>query len=97
MNRLAPKSGKLPESWRQRMNAFLGTADWYVSYTLVTPAQAAWCQILIVTAGHVAAVIALLDRALARERRDVARRALYPLVAVVVASAVAGMLLVLTA
>jgi three-Cys-motif partner protein len=29
MNRLAPKSGKLPESWRQRMDAFLGTADWY--------------------------------------------------------------------
>jgi three-Cys-motif partner protein len=29
MNRLATKSGKLPESWRQRMNAFLGTADWY--------------------------------------------------------------------
>ena len=29
MNRLAPKSGKLPESWRQRMNAFLGTSDWY--------------------------------------------------------------------
>jgi three-Cys-motif partner protein len=29
MNRLAPKSGKLPESWRHRMNAFLGTADWY--------------------------------------------------------------------
>ena len=29
MNRLAPKSGKLPESWRQRMNAFLGTEDWY--------------------------------------------------------------------
>lgn len=29
MNRLAPKSGRLPESWRQRMDAFLGTADWY--------------------------------------------------------------------
>jgi three-Cys-motif partner protein len=29
MNRLAPKSGKLPDSWRQRMNAFLGTSDWY--------------------------------------------------------------------
>jgi three-Cys-motif partner protein len=29
MNRLAPRSGKLPESWRVRMNAFLGTADWY--------------------------------------------------------------------
>lgn len=32
MNRLAPKSGKLPESWRQRMNAFLGTADWYEAF-----------------------------------------------------------------
>ena len=29
MNRLATKSGKLPESWRQRMNAFLGTTAWY--------------------------------------------------------------------
>lgn len=29
MNRLAVRSGKLPESWRQRMNAFLGTAAWY--------------------------------------------------------------------
>lgn len=29
MNRLATKSGKLPESWRQRMDAFLGTTTWY--------------------------------------------------------------------
>lgn len=29
MNRLAPRSGKLPDSWRQRMDAFLGTAAWY--------------------------------------------------------------------
>lgn len=29
MNRLATKSGKLPDSWRQRMDAFLGTAAWY--------------------------------------------------------------------
>ena len=29
MNRLAPRSGNLPESWRQRMNVFLGTTDWY--------------------------------------------------------------------
>jgi three-Cys-motif partner protein len=29
MNRLATRSGKLPESWRQRMDAFLGTSDWY--------------------------------------------------------------------
>jgi len=29
MNRLATRSGKLPESWRLRMNAFLGTTAWY--------------------------------------------------------------------
>ncbi|HEY1951380.1 MAG TPA: three-Cys-motif partner protein TcmP [Gemmatimonadaceae bacterium] len=29
MNRLATKSGKLPESWRRRMDLFLGTTDWY--------------------------------------------------------------------
>lgn len=29
MNRLAPKSGNLPESWRRRMDAFLGTTAWY--------------------------------------------------------------------
>ena len=29
MNRLAPKSGKLPDSWRQRMDAFLGTTNCY--------------------------------------------------------------------
>ncbi|MBX3023702.1 three-Cys-motif partner protein TcmP [bacterium] len=32
MNRLAPKSGKLPDSWRQRMDAFLGTSDWYEEF-----------------------------------------------------------------
>jgi three-Cys-motif partner protein len=29
MNRLVTKSGRLPESWRQRMDAFLGTTAWY--------------------------------------------------------------------
>ena len=29
MNRLATKSGALPEPWRQRMDAFLGTDAWY--------------------------------------------------------------------
>jgi three-Cys-motif partner protein len=29
MNRLVTKSGKLPESWHQRMDAFLGTKAWY--------------------------------------------------------------------
>jgi three-Cys-motif partner protein len=38
MNRLAPKSGKLPESWRQRMDAFLGTSDWYEEFYKVETA-----------------------------------------------------------
>jgi len=29
MNRLATKSGRLPESWRRRMDLFLGTTAWY--------------------------------------------------------------------
>ncbi|MBE7483079.1 MAG: three-Cys-motif partner protein TcmP [Polyangiaceae bacterium] len=32
MNRLATKSGRLPESWRQRMDAFLGTTAWYEEF-----------------------------------------------------------------
>lgn len=32
MNRLAPKSGNIPESWRARMNSFLGTTDWYEEF-----------------------------------------------------------------
>ncbi len=32
MNRLATNSGKLPESWRQRMDAFLGTTTWYEEF-----------------------------------------------------------------
>ncbi|NVJ25970.1 three-Cys-motif partner protein TcmP [Myxococcus sp. AM011] len=29
INRVATKSGKIPDPWRQRMNAFFGTKDWY--------------------------------------------------------------------
>jgi hypothetical protein len=75
----------------------LGTGDWYVDYTLVTTAQVAWAQLLLVTAGHVAATVALQRRALASMPADVGRRSAYPVVAVVVASAVVGMLLVLIA
>ncbi|MPY92125.1 MAG: hypothetical protein GEV08_03395 [Acidimicrobiia bacterium] len=75
----------------------LGTADWYINYTLVSPAQVAWVQLACVLVGHMAAVVALFDRGLEREQPDVARRALYPLLGLLVASAVVGMLLVLTA
>lgn len=29
LNRLVVKSGSVPDSWRKRLDAFLGTPDWY--------------------------------------------------------------------
>jgi three-Cys-motif partner protein len=29
VNRLLPRTGKIPEGWRTRLNLFLGTEDWY--------------------------------------------------------------------
>ncbi len=29
VNRLLPNSGKVPLTWRRKLNAFLGTDDWY--------------------------------------------------------------------
>jgi three-Cys-motif partner protein len=46
VNRLLTKSGKMPESWRQRLNLLLGTEDWYeefykveISHTLFGTAE----------------------------------------------------------
>jgi three-Cys-motif partner protein len=32
VNRLLPRSGNIPESWRHRLNIFLGTEDWYDAF-----------------------------------------------------------------
>ncbi|MBX3330131.1 MAG: three-Cys-motif partner protein TcmP [Nitrospira sp.] len=32
VNRLLPKSGDIPESWRRRLNLLLGTEDWYEEF-----------------------------------------------------------------
>ncbi len=74
----------------------LGAADWYVNYSAATTGQVAWAQFALVVAGHAAAVLVLHDRALRRERHDLALKVQYPLLALVVASAVGGMALVLT-
>lgn len=37
MNRLLTRSGDLPASWRQRMDKFLGTADWYDKFYKAVP------------------------------------------------------------
>jgi three-Cys-motif partner protein len=32
VNRLLPRSGKIPDGWRTRLNRFLGTEDWYQEF-----------------------------------------------------------------
>lgn len=32
VNRLLPRSGQIPESWRSRLNLFLGVDDWYETF-----------------------------------------------------------------
>lgn len=32
VNRLTPKSGKVPESWRRKLDQLLGTTDWYDAF-----------------------------------------------------------------
>jgi three-Cys-motif partner protein len=37
VNRLLTRSGKMPESWRHRLNLLLGTVDWYEEFYQVEP------------------------------------------------------------
>ena len=39
VNRLLKKSGDIPDSWRARLNALLGTANWYDEFYKVTKTQ----------------------------------------------------------
>ena len=32
VNRLLPRSGQIPAAWRQRLNIFLGSEDWYEAF-----------------------------------------------------------------
>jgi len=38
VNRLLPRSGKIPEGWRRRLDLLLGTPDWYEVFYKIKPA-----------------------------------------------------------
>lgn len=76
---------------------WLGTNDWQVDYGALSPDAIAYVQAAAIVIGHVAGVIAAHDRAVARYPHRLAVRGQYPLLAVMVAFTVGGLLLLLNA
>ena len=72
-----------------------GTRDYAINWTLVSPAEIAWVQAVSIALGHVAAVAAAHDLAIDRYERATALRSQYPMLAVMVAYTVIGLLLLL--
>lgn len=74
-----------------------GTRDYAINWTLVSPAEIAWVQAVAIAVGHVLAVAAAHDLAIDRYRRETALRSQYPMLCVMVAYTVIGLLLLLGA
>lgn len=74
-----------------------GTQDWSVDYLAVSTTTIAWVQVVSIVVGHVAGVTVAHDRAVERHRGAVAIRSQYPLLAVMVAYTVVGLVLLLNA
>ncbi len=74
-----------------------GTASNVIHYTWVTPRQIAYVQVGAIVTGHVAGVIAAHDRAVEIYPPKVAVRSQYPLLGVMIAYTVGGLLLLLNA
>ena len=72
-----------------------GTRDYAINWTLVSPAQIAWVQAVSIAVGHVLAVAAAHDLAIDRYQRETALRSQYPMLTVMVAYTVIGLLLLL--
>ncbi|MDE0065443.1 MAG: hypothetical protein OXN44_01070 [Acidimicrobiaceae bacterium] len=72
-----------------------GTRDYAINWTLVSPSEIAWVQAVAIAIGHVLAVIAAHDRAIDRYPRETALRSQYPMLLVMVAYTVIGLLLLL--
>ena len=72
-----------------------GTRDYAINWTLVSPQQIAWVQAVAIAVGHVLAVAAAHDRAIDRYQREIALRSQYPMLLVMVAYTVIGLLLLL--
>jgi len=74
-----------------------GTAQNTIDYTVVSADQIAYVQVAAIVIGHVAGVITAHDRAVERYPHRVAVLSQYPLLAVMIAYTVSGLLLLLNA
>lgn len=87
---LALASDPIDRGWN-----LLGTADWTINYTAVSPTTIAWVQIAAIVFGHLAGVILAHDRAVALFPAKTATRSHTPLLLAMVAYTIAGLLLLL--
>lgn len=74
-----------------------GTAEDTIDFTVVTADQIAYTQVAAIVIGHIAGVIAAHDKAVERYPHRTAVLSQYPLLAVMVAYTVSGLLLLLNA
>jgi hypothetical protein len=74
-----------------------GTADDTIDFTVVTADQIAYVQVAAIVIGHVAGVVVAHDRAVERYPHRTAVASQYPLLGVMVAYTVSGLLLLLNA
>ena len=74
-----------------------GTASRTIDYTVLSPDAIAWIQTAAIAFGHIAGVAAAHDRALERYPAPLALRSQYPMLAVMIAYTIGGLLLLLGA
>ena len=74
-----------------------GTATYLVDYTVISTDTIAWVQTAAIAVGHVLAVAVAHDFAVARWSRQLAVRSQYPMLAVMIAYTIIGLLLLLGA
>lgn len=87
---LALASDPIDRGWN-----LLGTADWTINYTAVSPTTIAWVQIAAIVVGHLAGVVLAHDRAVALFPPKTATRSHTPLLLAMVAYTIAGLMLLL--
>ncbi|WP_436792717.1 hypothetical protein [Actinospongicola halichondriae] len=85
-------SDPLGEGWD-----LFGTADDLIDFTVVSPNTIAYVQVAAIVVGHVCGVIAAHDRSVELYPEKVAVRSQYPMLGVMVAYTVGGLLLLLNA
>lgn len=86
----------LSDPWDAGWDLF-GTADWRIDYTVVSATTIAYVQAVAIVVGHVAGVVAAHDRAVEAFDHRRAARSQYPMLAIMVAYTVGGLLLLLNA